>query len=856
MKINSQRRGIALGAILALVASLFGLTAPASAATDGANVAVTPAAGATTNFNGVIMEDFPITAYLLPGVTNTQFATEKVFWEVTRTSGAFDIYISTQSGALSPMGAFTPLSATTQSASISGMVKANQTTASTVAGTVASSATNLNLAAYTTSMTYTSGPAVVTVKLWVENVATSNGIWDELEWYTTKTVTFNQVSALGSAVTLTAPSAYDTVVTVSATVPTLNFSNLSGGFRIGVIADRATFATDAGTSTVSPWISGTTLTARAGVVSQSFALTNSGSVSPGTSMSAFVLYQASDLDNMSAASTASALAQSTVGSVALDAISISSVAAADVSGSATAYSVRQNKTFTVRVHASTNSVSLSGVAVSVDLSGGTALVTSSKEMSINGGAALTTLPSALSLTTGADGYATFTVTTTGFAHNETIVVDASVGNVGASAVTYTVKDPVYTIAGTFDYYVTNAGTSVDLPYTVTDQWGEKSTRTDQFLKVTKAGNQSLSYNPTVSYVAVSGGNATVAFLPQPATATGSATATVTLVRLANGTYTADGSSSVTTNVNVVATAATDAFGTGLAASYSSSVSYFPSTVSWTTVTANVANTGSSVVVTGTGLIFRVSAAADTSYSDAISLRAGASGTYSFQVASLLDGTHTMTLTNGAATTTSLLVIDAVSFSGGAAINFDTDSIDSGKTKIVVGTVVDANGNPVDTSTGNATILVTYAGTAGIPVGTMPTETDANGEFRISILTSAADSGTFTLTATYLKAGANTAAADKISKVQTVTVGAAAASSADQKITVGTFKGYVAIYTKGYMGQKLSAKVAGKWLVVDPIAAYKSNDYSRTVRLTGAGYTITVDLYIDGAFVRSEVVTTK
>ena len=241
------------------------------------------------------MEDFPITAYLLPGVSNAQFATDKVLWEVTRTSGAFDIYISTQSGALSPMGAFTP---TPPSATISGRVMANQTTASTVAGTVASSATNLNLAAYTTSMTYTSGPAVVTVKLWVENVATSNGIWDELEWYTTKTVTFNQVSALGYAVTLTAPSAYDTVVTVSATVPTLNFSNLSGGFRIGVIADRATFATNAGTSTVSPWISGTTLTARAGVVSQSFALTNSGYVSPGTSMSAFVLYQASDLNNM------------------------------------------------------------------------------------------------------------------------------------------------------------------------------------------------------------------------------------------------------------------------------------------------------------------------------------------------------------------------------------------------------------------------------------------------------------------------------------------------------------------------------------------------------------------------------
>lgn len=855
MKNNSQKRGLALGAIFALVASLFGASAPASAATNGANVAVTPAAGSSSNFNGVIMEDFPITAYLLPGVTNTQFATEKVFWEVTRTSGAFDIYISTQSGALSPMGAFTPLTTTTQSASISGMVKANQTTASTVAGTVASSATNLNLAAYTTSMTYTSGPAVVTVKLWVENVATSNGVWDELEWYTTKTVTFNQVSALGSTVTLTSPTAYDTVVTVSATVPTLNFSNLSGGFRIGVIADRATFATDAGTSTVSPWISGTTLTARAGVVSQSFALTNSGSVSPGTSMSAFVLYQATDLDNMSAASTASALVQKTAGSVALDAISISSVAAADVSGSATAYTVRQNKTFTVRVHASTASISLSGVAVSVDLSGGTALVTSSKEMSINGAAALTTLPSALSVTTGTDGYATFTITTTGFAHNDTIVVDASVGNVGAAAVTYTVKDPVYTITAPFSYYVTNAGTSVDLPYTVTDQWGEKSSRTDQYLKVTKGAAQSLSYNPTISYVAVSGGTATVAFLPQPATATGSATATVTLVRLASGTYTADGSSSVTTNVNVVASSATDAFGTGLAASYSSSVSYFPSTVSWTTVTANVANTGSAVTVTGADLIFRVSAAVDTSYSGAISLRAGASGTYSFQVASLLAGTHTMALTNGAATTTSLLVIDAVSFSGGAAITFDTTTIEAGKTKIITGKVVDANGNPVDTTGGAATITVTYTGTAGIPVGTMPTETDSDGEFKVSVLTSAADKGTFTLTATYLKAGANTALTDRVVTANSISVGAAEASS-DAKITVGTFKGYVAIYTKGYMGQKLSAKVAGKWLVVDPIAAYKSNDYSRTVRLTGAGYTITVDLYIDGAFVRSEVVTTK
>jgi hypothetical protein len=235
----------------------------------------------------------------------------------------------------------------------------------------------------------------------------------------------------------------------------------------------------------------------------------------------------------------------------------------------------------------------------------------------------------------------------------------------------------------------------------------------------------------------------------------------------------------------------------------------------------------------------------------------------FKFASMKTGTYTVTFTNGTFTTTSEIVVDAAPSNKGATVTFDTTQITPGKTKVITGKVVDANGNPVDTTAtgengdgGTASIVVTYTGDAGIIVGTMPTETDANGEFRLAVLTSAADRGTLTITATYLKAGAATATAHKVSAVQAVNVGPATADSADQKITVGTFKGYVAIYTKGYMGQKLSAKVAGKWLVVDPIAAYKSNDYSRTVRLTGAGYTIAVDLYIDGEFVRSEVVTTK
>lgn len=80
---------------------------------------------------------------------------------------------------------------------------------------------------------------------------------------------------------------------------------------------------------------------------------------------------------------------------------------------------------------------------------------------------------------------------------------------------------------------------------------------------------------------------------------------------------------------------------------------------------------------------------------------------------------------------------------------------------------------------------------------------------------------------------------------------------DGKLTLGSFNGVVAIYTKGYEGQRLSAKVAGKWIVVESIdESFKGNDYSRTARRAESGYSIKVHLYIDREFVRTEELTTK
>lgn len=79
---------------------------------------------------------------------------------------------------------------------------------------------------------------------------------------------------------------------------------------------------------------------------------------------------------------------------------------------------------------------------------------------------------------------------------------------------------------------------------------------------------------------------------------------------------------------------------------------------------------------------------------------------------------------------------------------------------------------------------------------------------------------------------------------------------DQKVTIGTFNGFIAIYTQGYEGRRMTAKVAGRWLAVDPITLVPGKSYSLTKRNTGAGVLINIDVYIDGQWVKSQQVLTR
>ena len=82
-----------------------------------------------------------------------------------------------------------------------------------------------------------------------------------------------------------------------------------------------------------------------------------------------------------------------------------------------------------------------------------------------------------------------------------------------------------------------------------------------------------------------------------------------------------------------------------------------------------------------------------------------------------------------------------------------------------------------------------------------------------------------------------------------------APSSSQKVNAGSFKGYVAVYAKGYEGSRLSAKVGNDWVIVPSIPA-ATNDLFRYVEFTGAGVDVAVRIYIDRVLVDTINLTTK
>jgi len=245
----------------------------------------------------------------------------------------------------------------------------------------------------------------------------------------------------------------------------------------------------------------------------------------------------------------------------------------------------------------------------------------------------------------------------------------------------------------------------------------------------------------------------------------------------------------------------------------------------------------------------------------ITVLSGTGGATRVYFYSTESGDHTVTVTAAGKSDTLDVAIDYASATYEYGFNVTSGAYaDAGSTYIFTGYMVDRNGNGVG---GVAVDDITWDG-PGLVVGDIDTTSSATGKFSFAVLFGSNDLGkTATVTFEQADDGVDAAAAadgdagtDDIDlEVEfIVTVGSA---PVDQKVNAGSFKGYVAVYARGYEGSRLSAKVGKDWVVVPSIVNNQENGtLFRVVEFTGAGYDVAVRIYIDRVLVDTINLTTK
>ena len=243
---------------------------------------------------------------------------------------------------------------------------------------------------------------------------------------------------------------------------------------------------------------------------------------------------------------------------------------------------------------------------------------------------------------------------------------------------------------------------------------------------------------------------------------------------------------------------------------------------------NVASRGSLTFLTGTDGTFTVKAYSTTAMVDSV-----------------------VTLTVNGVSKTVKVTFTGIGVGEGTSLVVTTPAaVKPASTFQVKAKLADVYGNGVDTAAGR--VKVTYTG-PGIVFGTLPTETDANGELQFSVLLGSNDTGNVVVTVSYDQNGdADYVDAKDLTTTATTEITASGVASSEQKVNAGSFKGYVALYAKGYAGQRMSAKVGKDWVVVPALAS----DFERVVEFTGAGVDVAVRIYIDRVLMDTINLTTK
>ena len=813
MSKNLTRKGLALGAVVALGASVFA-GSPAFAANE---INVAPSAG--TSYAIASGVQYTLATTFAPGFTPSSYAQLKYLVKTDANSTVKFAAQNTTTGLPAAVTAATAQAISTTSAAISA------------ASTGATDVAYLGLSAVTTSVT-----SAVEVTAFVD--ANNDGALTAGEWNTVKTVTFKKAADIVPVVALTQPSTGDTSLKATVVWGDLNVEQISDEtvkFTAGTQIASAT----AGTLTDGVWVkSATALAAAEAVTAQAYI----GATAYGSSVSG--------------AATAG---------------TISSITGAVVAGNdaTSAGVVRTNGSFVAKVTAldtATTPVAAAAVAIKATFATSATLVAAStgvdeKSITVNGtkytsNAALTA--ASVALTTDATGVATVAISSTGLVATNTITVSFAAQNLTASAVA-TQTDAAYTVTddAASTVIATNKNTATTLNYSVKDQFGVLSARTNERL-VVGATNALVA----TQYIAVSAGKATFSVTP----ALDSTTAVVVSAALevstnTNGTITwaANGTNVANRTVQIRSAAyaftvapaidATNGINNGawtvagaqkqtltiVDQADTAAVGYVAPAASttWAKVTLTGSNAGEKLTVSGTDVFLSIDGAAVTKNSASKVAQAAAAVIY---VASNTAGAKTLTVTNGTVSATVVVTFAAAVAANRAAIAFGeaTTSSQAGRSVDVTAIVTDKFGNVV----AGADAAISATGVGYLANTTITT--DASGKIVAKLIVGAGETGDAVVTASVTLADATVKTV-----VKTISFGVTDA----QIDNVGKRVTAVASFSKG---KTVSFYVDGvkKWSKLSASDA----DVVLNYNLKKGRHTVTVK--ISGGFVASEVIIVK
>jgi hypothetical protein len=866
---NMTRKGLALGAAFALVGSAL-VAAPAQAAGE-VTLEVNTGIGNST----IIQESFTVRAGLAPSVPVANIAQLK--YEVTNASKAALTFVTPTSGSQA-------VSNVNSDASL--YVVTPGSTSTTVANTLA----------FSTAATETS---VVSVVAWVDSDL--DGVRDSNE-FSSAAVTINFVKAadVAWAVDFTSPVVGDTKLKAVVSAGDINLAQLATN-PVSVLFTETTTATS-GTTPVNTALIGASLVAGTNTLKaeDTFAFDFDGSAvtSAGgevTSVQASKRYTAQAVYKLGGSETASNTVGTAVAKLS-SAASVDSIAAPATTASNNfkvstgAVAVRESVlTIPVSITTTLATKAAAGVEVTVKVSEPTGTNVKAAAVISAGGKSFTATSASgesieFQAVTDAEGKVNFNLSATGIAAGNAVEVFAyaqGVNLTGTNKTTYTWTAPVVdklavlNVIGTSAQPVAAVDAAYTLDYAALDQFGSLLTGNYR-VKATDSTN--------TRFAAINNGRATVSMPGVKTDVTVVANVQVQDTTTSNwadvaatATATATGDDAVSQGVqvgsfNAAANVTLSGTSTNLSLSlfdYAASNTALgeteASTTLGTTLSGSVTDstsavTHSAVTLSAPGLQFRVGSV--TALDSITVLTDPTNGQFSgVSVFSNKAGKFTVTATAGAVSKTLDLTFSNAANDSGASLVIDAPAFAApGATMVVKGTLTDKFGNPVSATNGvasagsgagNVKFALTYSG-PGLIVGSLPTATDANGSFEFRVLLGSSDTGAAVVTATY--DGDDTSATDtatpQIVVSKTVTVGVE--PTVDTKVNAGSFKGYVAVYAKGYEGKRLSAKIGNDWVIVPSLAS----NFERVTDFTGAGVSIAVRIYIDRVLVDTINLVTK